>query len=131
MKLTCSICKVKHGACVRCSHGMYLHLISLILLKRDREYLTYTILLFMCYLIYENTLSCNFGNVEVCRCISLLLQLWLRLWVFLVLINSLSWFQIRPANHMISDNLILLIFSIKNHAIQTGMPHINGQFFKN
>jgi len=90
MKLTCSICKVKHGACVRCSHGMYLHLISLILLKRDREYLTYTILLFMCYLIYENTLSCNFGNVEVCRCISLLLQLWLRLWVFLVLINSLS-----------------------------------------
>ena len=23
MKLTCSICKIKHGACVRCSHGMY------------------------------------------------------------------------------------------------------------
>jgi hypothetical protein len=23
MKLTCSICKNKHGACVRCSHGMY------------------------------------------------------------------------------------------------------------
>jgi len=37
MKLTCSICKIKHGACVRCSHGMYLHPMSLILLKRDRE----------------------------------------------------------------------------------------------
>jgi hypothetical protein len=28
MKLTCSICKVKHGACVRCSHGMCFHLTS-------------------------------------------------------------------------------------------------------
>ncbi|KAF8779930.1 hypothetical protein HU200_002200 [Digitaria exilis] len=35
MKLTCSICKIKHGACVRCSHGMYFCPMSLSLLKKE------------------------------------------------------------------------------------------------
>lgn len=29
-KLVCSLCKVMHGACVRCSHGMYFYIIALV-----------------------------------------------------------------------------------------------------
>jgi len=30
-KLVCSLCKVTHGACIRCSHGMYSYIITLVL----------------------------------------------------------------------------------------------------